>query len=901
MCVAFSQWPRVLFSKMSGYEPPRGRRHTRSSSKRTTDKDGDPFKLNSARCIDSSDEEDFKSVGEFPTPGLDSSDSDNDGSDEEPKKIVETKQAPVQFVMTPQKGNLIMLTSDPFAIQQMRDDLPVPPPLPPKPTVPYREFYSSVSTKYPERSDAVRNAIKNFELSREQYDAGWRINESVTELRNVLYHYGVSVHKHDDPGVQKWFCLAENCCREDAKDMTKWYSHKNHTNAGRSHLSKKHKVGSEKTKLEDERKDSRNEIYAYLTQSNLYTAKPERFCLLMFTLYIIVNCIPFNNCVKPISRMFFALVCVPAMPECVSVTRVIHHLVEIFSYIQNLSKMRLEKLKEGSWIPLFNLNIDMWTSKKTGRKFLGVRVFYVNKSFQLETKLLAVREFNPSYEVKSSSLKQSELIEKWTLAVVNDNGLEAKDFYSGTTDAGSDVKCTVVKKLGVKWEWCPPHQINCGVKASIIKSYPRGTPVVKFEIQILLDKMKGSVRKIKEVEKAGSLFSELTRSAGSKKLMRTFKAHRFLGVYEMLSRYLESWSAAEIFHSKIGNKHFPLSGLKEPFHQLCSLLHPLAQMTTEFQTRKLSKGWAYVMEMCTMREEGALNKNIPLIKYDSEEATPYQGTLESVVKETQDRLVDALDKRFFIPRYVTFSVDILFDLQLYLHPGFKGFNYAPMLEVVMQDTEGSHLDIEVSGQVALVQSRVMSEIVRLAEIVCERQNTRSNVPASAEKTSKYEKMRKKHGKGSNNSLSSSITQAVRVAVKKEIEMWEEKDWHISDMENPLEAWHEIALSLPILSNVARTVFGVATSACVLESDFGLGELFLTGNRSSMSAETVEMGLTIMRTPLEDIDIVQVPEIKAVDLHRYKPLHPMVALELNTGEGAEEDEAIFGQEEEVDLE
>ena len=891
----------VLFSKMSGHEH-RGRRQTRSSSKRTTEKDGDPFKLTTARHTDSSDEEGFKSVDEFPTPGLGSSDSDSDGSEKEVNKRVEPSVVPVQYVMTPQASNVIMLTSsDPFAIQKMRDDLPAPPPLPPKPVVPYREFYSTVSKKYPERADSVRNAIKNFELSREQYDAGWRINETVTELRSVLYHYGVSVHKHDDPGVQKWFCLAENCCREDAKDMSKWYSHKNHTNAGRSHLVKKHKVGSEKTKLEDERKDSRNEVYAYLTQSNLYTTKPERFCLLMFTLYIVLNCIPFNNCIKPISRMFFALVCVPAMPECVSVKRVIHHLVELYAFLQNLSRKRFKKLKESSWIPLYNLNIDMWTSKKTGRKFLGVRIFYVNMFFQLETKLLAVREFNPSYEVKSSKLKQADLIEKWTLAVLKDYGLEAKDFYSGTTDAGSDVKCTVLKKLQIKWEWCPPHQVTCGVKAAIVKSYPRGTPVQKFEIQILLDKMKASVRKIKEVEKAGTLFSELMRSSGSKKLLKTFKSHRFLGAYEMVERYLESWSAAKGFHMSTGNKHFPLSGLKDTFHQLCSILHPLSRMTKEFQTRKMSKGWAYVIEMCTMREEGVLNKEMPVQKYDCEDATPYQGPLDPVVQEAQNRLIDALDKKFFIPRYVAFTLDILFDCQLYLHPGFKGFDYAPMLEIVMREAGGPSVDNAVADQVALVQGRVKCEIIRLAEIVCERQNQRNAVPTSSEKTSKYEKMRKKHAKGSGDSLSSSITQAVRIAVRKEIEMWEEKDWYISDMENPLEAWHEIALSLPILSNVARTIFGVATSACVLESDFGTGELFLTGNRSSMSAETVEMGLTAMRTPLEDIDIVQIPVIKAEDLHRYKPTHPMVALELTSGDVAEEEEVIFYQEEDEDFE
>lgn len=37
------------------------------------------------------------------------------------------------------------------------------------------------------------------------------------------------------------------------------------------------------------------------------------------------------------------------------------------------------------------------------------------------------------------------------------------DLASSTSDAGSDVKCALLKKTGAQWDWCVPHELHCAL------------------------------------------------------------------------------------------------------------------------------------------------------------------------------------------------------------------------------------------------------------------------------------------------------------------------------------------------------------------------------------------------------------------------------------------------------
>ena len=79
---------------------------------------------------------------------------------------------------------------------------------------------------------------------------------------------------------------------------------------------------------------------------------------------------------------------------------------------------------------------------------------------------------------------------------------------------------------------------------------------------------------------------------------------------------------------------------------------------------------------------------------------------------------------------------------------------------------------------------------------------------------------------------------------------------------------------------------------------------MTANRSSLSPATVEMGLFIMRTPLPEIDIVQIEEISGdKNLKSYHPKHPLVSLGLsavNSEETEKDETTALGNEDDDDV-
>ena len=92
----------------------------------------------------------------------------------------------------------------------------------------------------------------------------------------------------------------------------------------------------------------------------------------------------------------------------------------------------------------------------------GVRVFYITRSWELRSHLLAVRQFNPDAE-KLSSARLSQILHDYLKAVLEEFELNISNLYSATTDSGSDVKRLCDVLLPGLWEWCVCHMLNCAL------------------------------------------------------------------------------------------------------------------------------------------------------------------------------------------------------------------------------------------------------------------------------------------------------------------------------------------------------------------------------------------------------------------------------------------------------
>lgn len=90
-------------------------------------------------------------------------------------------------------------------------------------------------------------------------------------------------------------------------------------------------------------------------------------------------------------------------------------------------------------------------------------MFYIDREWQLKSRLLAVRQFNPTPEMFESE-RLPTLLEKYLTDVLEEFGLDVSMLFSATSDAGSDVKHRLCHILIPRlWKSCVCHTLNCSL------------------------------------------------------------------------------------------------------------------------------------------------------------------------------------------------------------------------------------------------------------------------------------------------------------------------------------------------------------------------------------------------------------------------------------------------------
>lgn len=253
---------------------------------------------------------------------------------------------------------------------------------------------------------------------------------------------------------------------------------------------KLHGIKSIKTMEEEDAKRKVVEEDEYLVQSQLYKKNFDRFCRLMWVLFIVTMNLPFNTVTQPIVRKIFRLCTYDEMDASFSVGAFYHLLTEIYSHVKSKIIYGIEDTMKLSPIYGLGLNIDIWKVKTSGKSYIGLRVYYIDGYFQYESRLLSIREFNPSLKIRQNG-KLSSIIYNWIKSIFSDFSIKKESFFGATTDGGSDIKCVIQKHMKINWEYCPPHSFSRAVKAAIGR---------KGEItEVIVDTVKESVKKIKQV------------------------------------------------------------------------------------------------------------------------------------------------------------------------------------------------------------------------------------------------------------------------------------------------------------------------------------------------------------------------------------------------------------------
>ncbi len=346
-----------------------------------------------------------------------------------------------------------------------------------------------------------------------------------------------------------------------------------------------------------------------------------------------------------------------------------------------------------SILPLFHLNLDLWTSKVTSEKFCGLRIFYVDKNFNLCSHVLAVREYNPPSSVRNAK-QASDILYIYGDGVLHEVGLSAKkDIASCVTDAGSDCKRWAnVLMEDSSWDWCLPHLFNRALAEAFgtaSASEPMGATSrggsTNPEAQELLVKVKKIVSFIHQSPKSRSLLEEIQLEREdffSVLKVQSDVPQRWKSTINLLERVLVLWTELNmVFVAAQRSSSFPTDADRVTLVELYSLMLPCAAFMTTAQGSNTPGGPVVIIELYRLKSK-VLDLDADLMIHDPARDThgaaikPVSRScdeLQAVTKSTRKILRAAIISRFFDAYGQTaddlhVSRSFMLDMSAFLYP-----------------------------------------------------------------------------------------------------------------------------------------------------------------------------------------------------------------------------------------
>jgi hypothetical protein len=223
-------------------------------------------------------------------------------------------------------------------------------------------------------------------------------------------------------------------------------------------------------------------------------------------------------------------------------------IVELYVATKHDFAKDLLDIFKSSPIPTLSLNVDLWTSKTSGEKFIGIRVWWTCHKWKICTRLLAVKRFQPASSLSDTRL--SSVLKLWLDSVMDEYKIHNSDIFACVTDSGSDVKrlCNVL--LDSKWEWCVPLMLNCtlvegfGVSVDNCKSKNNVARKVFWRIKKVLEHLNKSSKGKQLFEEA---VVEFFGESPASKLVQGV-SHRWSSNCRTLRELLLRWEPHETYY-----------------------------------------------------------------------------------------------------------------------------------------------------------------------------------------------------------------------------------------------------------------------------------------------------------------------------------------------------------------
>ncbi|KAG1681782.1 hypothetical protein DVH05_025695, partial [Phytophthora capsici] len=375
---------------------------------------------------------------------------------------------------------------------------------------------------------AVKQAIANF-----QSIGPFKVIPPTENETSYIFKWGVRVEYRDENNklTVRWACLADETCRTSGENLYRMSTGK--TSRAAHHLRLVHNLASPKTDVEVTGKRKRDSEIDKLRASPLFANNPARLNLLLETLKIVNHNLPLRSGEYEESRMLKALVVKKEMQTDLGSKRVSAAIVELY---QSTKKEMMEYLADNREVyPNFTLVADFWTCKTTNDKYLGLRVYLVDKDWQFNSVLLGTKPFNPAYSEREGGIQKP--FRMWLTSSLADFDLKPQHFFGATSDAGGDVKFMLRSGLQLRWEWCFAHMAHAATKMSCGLG-GRRSKEANPEMASLITKMTTVISNVKLVSSAGDLFGELCKekTKGASKRLIGHSTSRFLSTTNAMRR-----------------------------------------------------------------------------------------------------------------------------------------------------------------------------------------------------------------------------------------------------------------------------------------------------------------------------------------------------------------------------
>lgn len=240
------------------------------------------------------------------------------------------------------------------------------------------------------------------------------------------------------------------------------------------------------------------------------------------------------------------------------------HQVEIYVSIKERIVDAIARARRSYSIPFISVNVDLFTSKTQNKKYVAVRLSYIDGGHQYSWNI-AVREFNPSTSERKAA-RASELVVAWVRDICIEFGVEMqRDILTSSSDSGSDIKRALEAVFPTMREWCISHLIHLALVdafgTNIDRSKCKNVPA-----QEIFDCVRSTTEKVNKSGNLKTLFDELTLAEfGAYRKLKNAPAHRWSSSELVLEQLLLLWSVlvaafAESGHAfAIGNDRVVLT------------------------------------------------------------------------------------------------------------------------------------------------------------------------------------------------------------------------------------------------------------------------------------------------------------------------------------------------------